>query len=108
MLAKVRFECGGSFEVSFDIFFFFVFPVLSLFHRYVIPFFLSAEIGLAAQARSFQMLNDLPLTLSVADIAGCKAFRFKAPVLSAKMVSVSLRGASKPEPELEARPWSEM
>jgi hypothetical protein len=88
--------------------FFWVCFCLTLTRRYIIPFFIAAEMGLAAQARSFQVFNDLPASLSVADIAACKAFRFKPPVLSVKLVSVSLRGAAKPEPELEARPWNDL
>ncbi len=76
--------------------------------KYVIPFFMTAEVGLSAQARTFQMFNDLPASLSVAEIAGSKAFKYKPPILSVRMVSASLRGAMKPEPELEARPWQEL
>jgi hypothetical protein len=76
--------------------------------RYIIPFCISAEVGLAAQARSFQVFNDLSPSLTVAEIIACKAFRFKPPVLSMKLLSVSMRGAVKPEPEVEARPWQEV
>jgi hypothetical protein len=40
--------------------------------KYVIPFFVAAEVGIAAQARTFQMFNDLPASLSVAEVAACK------------------------------------
>jgi hypothetical protein len=69
---------------------------------------MSAEIGVVAQARSFQAMNDLPPNLTVAHVTSCKAFRFKAPVLRLKIVSESLNGEKKSESELEARPWQEI
>ena len=76
--------------------------------KYIIPFALSAQVGLGAQARSFQLLNDLPASLSIKEIAACKAFRFVPPTLTIRMSSASLSGAVKPEPEIEARPWQEI
>lgn len=76
--------------------------------KYVIPFALKAELGMTAEARSFQMLNDLPASLSVADISACKAFKFKQPALTIRIVAASARGISRAEPELEARLWQDL
>lgn len=74
--------------------------------KYVIPFVLSAKLGIGAQALLFQMLNDVPP--GSASLVGSKVFRFKPPVFSMKIVSSSLRGVPRQESDVEARPWHEV
>lgn len=74
--------------------------------QYVIPFILSATFGRTAQARMFQLLNEMPL--SVGELAESRAFKFKPPVVSMKAVGASLKGLPKEVTEYEARPWEEV
>lgn len=76
--------------------------------KYIVPFALNAEVGINAQARMFQVMNDLPASLSVPEIVACKAFKSRPPVLSLKLTTCSVKGVPKTEPDLEARAWSDL
>eukprot|EP01112_Ceratiomyxa_fruticulosa_P021366 TRINITY_DN7483_c2_g1_i1.p1 TRINITY_DN7483_c2_g1~~TRINITY_DN7483_c2_g1_i1.p1 ORF type:complete len:281 (-),score=58.06 TRINITY_DN7483_c2_g1_i1:174-980(-) len=74
-------------------------------HYFTIPFCLRAELGINAYVKAFAETNDLPGTLTLAEVQQHKAFKFSAPVLSMKYVQMNVLGVARPGQTVEHKPY---
>lgn len=75
-------------------------------HNYTIPFVAKVELGINSSIRAFQEANDLPVTLSTADIMANKLFKYFPINVSTKYVPVNPLGAARPAQTTDLRTYT--